>query len=177
MPGAGFWAIGASDIVFGRDGRWYADGEAIANPRIALLFSRHLVCRPDGTYAVVLGDETAAVAIEDTPWVVTGIDGDPARGFVLALNDATREPLDPATLEIGAGNVLYCRVKGGRGRARFLRPAYYAFVRHVEPAGGRGRFAVIIGGRRYPLRPADARPRARRERRPARPAPSGRAGR
>ena len=31
------------------------------------------------------------------------------------------EPLDPATLEVGSDNVLYCRVKGGEFRARFLR--------------------------------------------------------
>ena len=33
---------------------------------------------------------------------------------MIVLNDETREPLDPAELEIGADNVLYARVKGGR---------------------------------------------------------------
>ena len=33
---------------------------------------------------------------------------------MMVLNDDTREALDPATLEIGAGNVLYARVKGGK---------------------------------------------------------------
>ena len=46
MPKAGFWAIGGAEISFGSDGIWYADGESIANRRIAELFSRH-VCRGD----------------------------------------------------------------------------------------------------------------------------------
>src|SRR5208282_2749905 len=40
-------------------------------------------------------------------------------------NDDTREPLDPAALEVGPNHVMYARVKGGDARARFLRSAYY----------------------------------------------------
>ncbi len=66
------------------------------------------------------------------------------------LNDGEREPLDPETLEVGAQNVLYCRVKEGRFRARFLRPAYYHLSSRFEAEGER--FFVRIGPRRYPLR-------------------------
>jgi hypothetical protein len=154
VPGAGFYAIGASRIVFGRDGRWYADGERITNPRIALLFSRHLVQRDDGTYALVMGDERAPVEVEDTPWTVIRVDGDPAHGLTLTLNDRTTEPLEPETLRIAADSSFSCRVKG-RARARFLRSAHNALAQHVEPAGDAGGFAIRIGGRRYPL-PAEA---------------------
>lgn len=150
MPGAGFYAIGASRIVFGRDGRWYADGERITNPRIALLFSRHLVQRNDGTYALVMGDEKAAVEVEDTPWTVIRVDGDPARGFTLTLNDRTTETLAPETLHVGADDSFSCRVKG-HARARFLRPAHNALARYVEPTGAAGGFAISIGGRHYTL--------------------------
>ena len=47
-------------------------------------------------------------------------------------------------------NVLYCRVKGGKSRARFLRNAYY----HLSPgfeADERGGFSITMRGRRYPL--------------------------
>ena len=42
----------------------------------------------------------------------------------MVLNDDTCEPLDPTALEIGAGHVLYARVKGGDAglRRRSLRP-------------------------------------------------------
>jgi hypothetical protein len=150
MPGAGFYAIGASRIVFGRDGRWYADGERITNPRIALLFSRHLVQRDDGTYALVMGDEKATVEVEDTPWAVIRVDGDPAHGFTVTLNDRTTEVLDPESLRVGSDHSFSCRVKGD-ARARFLRPAHNALARHVEPTDGAGGFAIRIRGRRYAL--------------------------
>ncbi len=150
MPGAGFYPIGASRIVFGRDGRWYADGERITNPRIALLFSRHLVQRDDGTYALVMGDEKAAVEVEDTPWTVIGVDGDPARGFTITLNDRTTEALDPESIRIGSDNSFSCRVKRD-ARARFLRPAHNTLARHVEPADGAAGFTLRVRGRRYAL--------------------------
>ena len=56
-------------------------------------------------------------------------------GFVLILNDDTREALDPSTLEVGADNVLYARVKGGTHRARFLRSAYYHLSTNFESDG------------------------------------------
>ena len=149
MPGAGFYAIGASDIVFGRDGHWYADGERITNPKIALLFSRHLTRAADGTYALVMGDERATVTVEDTPWAVTRLDGDPAHGFRITLNDQTTEPLDPASLVIAADNSFSCSVKGGSARARFLRPPHYALSGYVEPTRRPGEFAIQVGGRRY----------------------------
>ena len=152
MPSAGFYPIGASRIVFGRDGHWYADGERITNSRIALLFSRHLVQRSDGSYALVMGDEMAAVEVEDTPWVVTRIDGDSRTGFMVTLNDRTQEPLDPGSLAIGPDNAFSCLVKGGSTRARFVRAAHHALARHVEPTGDRGEFVIEISGRRYSLR-------------------------
>ena len=42
MARAGFWPIGGYTISFRTDGRWYADDEVIANPKIARLFSRHV---------------------------------------------------------------------------------------------------------------------------------------
>ena len=76
-------------------------------------------------------------------------------GFTIVLNDDEREPLDPATLEIGADNVLYARVKGGTSRARFMRNAYY----HLSPsfeAEEHGGFSIVTRGRRYPLPRAGA---------------------
>jgi hypothetical protein len=158
MPSAGFYPIGASRIVFGRDGYWYADGERITNSRIALLFSRHLVQRSDGSYALVMGDEKATVEVEDTPWVVTQIDGDSRSGFVLTLNDQSQEPLAPGSLAVGPDNAFSCLVKGGSARARFVRSAHHALARHVEPAGSPGEFVIEIKGRRYPLQLAADRP-------------------
>jgi hypothetical protein len=150
MARAGFTAIGSGKIKFGKDGLWYSDEEVIPNRAIRALFSRTLKVLPDGRGRLELGEDKADVTIEDTPWVVTMVEGDPARGFTVVLNDETREPLDPGSLRVGAENVLYCRVKGGAHAARFLRPAYYTLMHHaeVDPDGA----AVLpVGGRRIPI--------------------------
>jgi hypothetical protein len=147
MARAGFTAISSGKIRFGKDGRWYSDDEPIPNRAINRLFSRTLKVLPDGRARLELGEDRADVIIEDTPWVVTAVDGDPARGFTAVLNDETREPLDPGSLRAGADHVLYCRVKGGRFEARFLRPAYYELMRHVELGVG-GEAVLAIAGRR-----------------------------
>lgn len=156
MARAGFYAVESGKISFRRDGNWYADEERIDNPRIALLFSRSIRRNPDGSYYLQVAEERAPITVEDTPYVVRSIDGDAQTGFTLLLNDEEREPLDPATLEVGPDNVLYCRVKGGRFRARFLRNAYY----HLSSgfiADGDG-FSLVVQGRRYPLRAASSAP-------------------
>jgi hypothetical protein len=153
MAQAGFWAVSSGKISFRPDGRWYSDDEPINNARIAKLFSKCLRQVDDGRWQIAMADERAFVEIHDTPWVVTGIGGDAVHGFTLRLNDDTEEPLDPATLTVGAANVLYTRVKGGRHRARFLRPAYYQLAPAIAERGGR--FVLATGGRDYEIHAAD----------------------
>jgi hypothetical protein len=150
MARAGFTAIGSGKIRFGRDGRWYSDDEPIPNRAICRLFSQHLKVLPDGRGRLEIGEDKADVIIEDTPWVVTAVDGDPKSGFAVVLNDDTREPLDATTLVVGRDDVLYCRVKGGAYEARFLRPAYYALMRHAESAPGAGT-VIAVGSKRVPI--------------------------
>ena len=76
MPKAGFWAIGGYAISFRRDGRWYADDEPIANPRIARLFSEHVRADGKGGWMIDVGIDRQSVSIEDTALVVTSIEGD-----------------------------------------------------------------------------------------------------
>ena len=151
MPRAGFYAVESGKISFRRDGRWYNDDEVIANPRIALLFSRSIRRNPDGGYLLQVADERAPITVEDTPYVVTDVDRDGHRAFVIVTNDQVREPLDPSTLEVGDANVLYCRVKQGEFRARFLRNAYYALADHFVTDDGEN-FALVIDRQRYPIR-------------------------
>jgi len=153
MAQAGFWAVSSGKISFRRDGRWYSDDEPINNARIAKLFSRCLQQIDDGRWQIAMADERAFVDIDDTPWVVTSVAGDAAAGFTIRLNDDSEEPLDAATLTVGAANVLYTRVKGGRYPARFLRPAYYQLAPAIAERAGR--FLIEAGGRHHEIRPAD----------------------
>jgi uncharacterized protein len=152
MARTGFYAVESGKISFRRDGNWYSDEERIDNARIALLFSRSIKQNPDGSFYLQVAEERAPITVEDTPYVVKTIEGNAHTGFTVVTNDEEREPLDAATLEIGPDNVLYCRVKGGAFRARFLRTAYYHLSTAFE-ADKRGGFSITIGGRRYPLLP------------------------
>jgi hypothetical protein len=135
MAKAGFWAIESHTIRFGRDGRWYSDDEPIDNQRIADLFARHIVRGDDGAWWLRIGDERARIVVDDTPFVVTRVDGTPQQGFRITLNDGSVEPLVPSSLSFGADDVLYCDVKHGKYRARFLRPAQSELLSHVRVDG------------------------------------------
>jgi uncharacterized protein len=153
MPRAGFYAVESGKISFRKDGNWYSDEERIDNPRIALLFSKSIKRNPDGSFFLQVAEERASITIEDTPYVVKSIEDDGKGGFILVLNDDTREALAPESLEVGADNVLYARIKSGDFRARFLRPAYYHLSANFE-ADDSGGFFVNASGKRYPLKKA-----------------------
>jgi len=149
MPRAGFYAIHSSKIKFGRDGVWYSDDEPITNARITRVFSQNLV-RQDGAYFIQIGYDRAPVEVEDTPYVVRGIAGDADRGFEVELNDGSVESLVEASLQAGEDNALYCSVKRGAERARFLRSAYYQlapFIDETEP----GHFALRSQRQLHPI--------------------------
>ena len=150
MARGGFTAIHSGRITFGRDGHWYCDGEVIPNKAICRLYAQAMTIDANGIARLHLGQDTAEVTIEDTPWVVVQVDGNAVRGFDVLLNDETIEPLDPVTLRVGHEHVLYCRVKQGRHEARFLRPAYYEFLRHAE-VGPADTLELCVAGRRHPL--------------------------
>jgi hypothetical protein len=150
MARAGFTAIHSGRIRFAKDGRWYCDDEVIPNKAICRLYARAMTVGDDGVARLQLGEDKAQVTIEDTPWVVVQVEGDPARGFTVILNDETREPLDVETLRVGAEHVLYAGVKNRRHEARFLRPAYYELMRHAG-AGPDGTLELPVGSRRVRL--------------------------
>lgn len=150
MPRAGFTAIHAGRIRFGRDGQWYCDDEIIPNRAICRLYARAMTVGDDGVARLQLGEDRAIVDVDDTPWVVTTVDRVADGDFTVTLNDETTEPLDLDTLRAGPGGVLYCRAHGGRHEVRFLRKAQNELARHVEP-DDTGRPVLVVGGRRVAL--------------------------
>jgi uncharacterized protein len=130
-------------LCLDREGRWFHEGVEITHERTRLLFLRSLRKSPDGFFHIQVGKEQARVEVEDAPFLVRSVtaqedgQGGPHQ-YLLRLNDETDEWLDPRTLLIGSEHVLYCTVKEGTARARFLRPAYYQLsghVRHDEETG------------------------------------------
>jgi hypothetical protein len=149
MPIAGFYPIHNSEIRFARDGKWYADGELIDNPKIARLFATSVERADNGGYRLRIGDETAPIVVEDTPYVVTSVDVDGE--IVVTLNDGSSEVVAADAVVIGARGVFYCDVKGGREKARLLRPAHYQLAAHIEPDAAGG-FCLRVGDRVIPVR-------------------------
>jgi hypothetical protein len=92
------------------------------------------------------------VEVEDAPYSVLRLEPE-GDGFALILNDLSREALDPATLRLGAGDVPYCRVKGGKFAARLSRAAAWQLLQQMEPGAAGTPATVTVGGRRYPLGP------------------------
>jgi hypothetical protein len=151
MARAGFYAVESGKISFRHDGNWYSDEECIDNQRIALLFSKSIRQDNDGNYYLQVADERAPITVEDTPYVVKKVDEDGHGGFIITTNDEVSEPLDPSTLEIGDHDVLYCKVKRGALRARFLRTAYYHLAEHFMSDDGES-FGIVVGDHRYPIK-------------------------
>lgn len=141
-----------SGLSIDDEGRFLHLGEPITHARTLEVLWRSLARAPDGRWLVRVGRESAYVAVDETPYTVRAVaDGVPGASPTLLLSDGTREPLDPATLCIGEDGVLRCKVKGGE-RARFTRAGQLAlgFALDEDPPGT-GRYAITIGGVRWPI--------------------------
>jgi hypothetical protein len=128
---------------------WHQDA-AVTHPRLRQAILRWLDVRADGRDIVRL-DETryAYVDVEDAHLRATSARWDGDR-VILHLDDDTEEELDYATLSLGAGNAVYCRVRGGRLRGRLTTAAHQALApRIVEDSEG---FALDAAGKRWPIR-------------------------
>ena len=117
---------------------------------IVRFFYAHMALEDSGRYVIRWGEERCFLQVEDTAFVVHKVDFQEKEGvreFQLSLSDDTNERLLPETLFMGEANVLYCKVKGGRFPARFLRPAYYQLAGFVEEEDGR--FHLPLNGKKY----------------------------
>jgi hypothetical protein len=128
---------GAGLFFLDRNGRWFHEGIEITHERTLKLFFRSLSRGADGTYCIRVGRESAVVDVEDTPFLVAAVTvldghGSSSPAYRILLNDGTEEDLDPTTLSIEKDNIMYCGVKKGEARARFLRAAYYQLCAHIE---------------------------------------------
>jgi hypothetical protein len=125
------------NLFLDKEGRWFHEGVEITHVRTRLLFSKSIRRDLAGNYYVHVGAECAEVIVEDAPYTITSVtlqeepDG-PPQGYVLHLNDETQEPLESGSLVVSEENVMYCRVKGGKERARFLRAAYYQICTKLQ---------------------------------------------
>lgn len=140
-----------SGLAIDEEGRLLHRGEPITHRRTLEVLFGSLRRAADGRYEVAIGRERAFVDVADAPYAVRGITPHPAGAPLLHLSDGSIEPLDPATLRLGADGVLRCTVKGGH-RARFTRAGQIALglVLEEDPPGS-DEYTLTVNGRRWPL--------------------------
>jgi len=152
-----------SPLRIDKEGRWFFQDEEITHRKTYLLFSQNLTRDESGRTILRIGQEQCLVEVEDAPFVVKSLDfvlsdGGELKSIWLILNDETREQLDQATLRIGAENVPYCRVRGGKFEARFSRGAYQLLLPYIQQEGKTSRFFIHIDGKEYNLTTLPSRP-------------------
>ncbi len=112
------------DSTIRRDatGRWFHDGEPVANEAVARAFDRWLVRGPDGRYRLENTINWVWIELEGAPVFVKGANilGDEVW---LDLSDDRVERLVPETLRQDASGVLFADVRGGTLVAQFTRKA------------------------------------------------------
>jgi hypothetical protein len=104
----------------------------------------------EGANELRIAEERAPIRVDDSPYVVTGAAVDAHGTAWIDLNDGSREALDPQTLAVGDGDVLYCRVKDGGEPARFLRAAYYQLADRIAVVAGGG-FVFRTAAGQFPI--------------------------
>jgi hypothetical protein len=149
-----------SGLSIDRDGRFVHEGALVTHEGFRRALFRWLDRLPDGRYVLRLDEQRFAyVDVADTPLVAHGLrwEGDRA---LLALSDASEEPLDPASLTVDDAGVLRCQVRGGRLEARLGIAAAAALAERIEAdedatAAGddAARPVLTLGGRRVRLAP------------------------
>ncbi len=148
-------------IHIDKEGRWTHKGAEMIRQDLIRLFYRNMTLDREGRYIIHWQDTQCYVDVEDTAFVVTSVSfqektENGRSGFLLHLNDGTREDLLPETLFTGKHHVLYCSVKNKTFPARFLRAAYYQLAEHVEEENGD--YVIRLNGRTYPIKPQDSEP-------------------
>ncbi len=137
-----------STIRLDEDGRFWHDGELVKHPGMARAFASWIARHPDdGRYILTNGFDWTYFKVEDVPFFVRSlrIEGDRA---MVQLSDGSEEPLDPSTLEVGARDALYLKVKGGSFDARFT-PSAQTALGPLLVEGEDGEPELHVGGRSY----------------------------
>ena len=123
-----------SGLRLDRELNWWHDGERIEHPNIVAAFNRGVQLADDGRVKLVFGNDWCFIEVEDCAYGVTGLEVR-AAGLELHLSDGSDERLDAMSLELSPHGFLTAKVKQGRARARFSRPAHFWLAERLRVAG------------------------------------------
>ena len=111
-----------STIVLDRDGRFFHDGALVEHPALDKALRSWIAHHPDdGRFILTNGYDWCYFRVEDTAYRVDAlrVEGDAA---TLVLDNGQEHRLDPASLALGEGGVVYAKLPSG-DEARFSRHA------------------------------------------------------
>lgn len=133
------------------DGNLWHDGEMIDDPEFLDFFFKQIEIKSDGQIQIDCQGEFCLIHPQDTLYVVQQI-SQTKNGIELLLQGNQREKLDPQTLEVGKDNILYCKVKDRKHKARFNRKSYWELSKFIEEENQKfylaldsGRFEIKSG--------------------------------
>ena len=140
-----------SSIRLDAAGKFWHDGELVAHPGMARAFASWIGRHPDdGRFVLSNGYDWSYFNVDDVPFFVQTLrvaDG----GATVLLSDGSEEPLAADSLQIGAQDALYVRVKGGQFEARFT-PGAQAALGPLLVEGPSGEAVLELAGKRYSIR-------------------------
>jgi uncharacterized protein len=141
------------EIKIDKEGIWYYRGAHMFRKDILCIFFESLQIDEDGKYIIVLGDERCYLDVEDTAFVVEAVYKKKQvknnEDIYISLTDDLQEKLDLNSLHVGKENVLYCRVKNGKFKARFSRKSYYQLAEFIEQEEKTDIFFIKLNGEKY----------------------------
>lgn len=146
--------------VMDKEGMLFFNGNPIDDPWTFRLFQRNLEVADDGRYVVACDGELCFLDVEDVPYVVNDINIKHGTGGSLDRIDLIfaggyKERLDPLGMFVGDNNILYCRVRKGRFKARFNRKTYYNIAKFISSDDEKN-FFITLRGQSYQIGTVDS---------------------
>jgi len=113
-----------STIAIDAEGRFFHDGERVEHPALEKALRSWVSAHPDsGRPILTNGYDWTYFEVADAPLFVDALRLEADGRVTQVLFDGTEEALDPATLSLGDGGVVYSRARGGKLDAKFTRHA------------------------------------------------------
>jgi hypothetical protein len=136
-----------------RDGIWHHEGVEVTHPGVLRNLYANLQVDGQGGHHLQAGPLRVPVQVDDAPFLVVRVEQPRQPGATeVHLSDGSRERLDPGTLTLDARGIPYCRVKGGRFRARLSLAAWLQLAPGVELDPATGEPTLVQEDRRIVLR-------------------------
>jgi len=133
------------------EGRLWHEGSEITDPKVLKFFMKKMERLEDGRIQVLCMGEKNFIEVEDVPYVVQEV-RIKTDEIDLIFPGGYRERLNPNTLFVGKGNVMYCKIRTGTFKARFNRKPYLELSRLVGLNKKTNGYYLKLKNQKYPIR-------------------------